>query len=118
MPPRPQCTIRPGLPAEGARSDDAARQAYIDLLALAPDHAGALNNLGTLLYETGYVSAARTAYAEAVARHPDDPIGRVNLRDLSLAGGQVDEARLQFEVGIALFSRPWRSPSRTCLLSR
>ncbi len=50
-----------------------ARQAYLDLLARAPDHAGALNNLGTLLLDTGYRSAARTAYTQAVATHPRRP---------------------------------------------
>jgi hypothetical protein len=74
-----------------------ARQAYLDLLAIAPDHAGALNNLGTLLFRTGYVTAARTAYREAVAQHPADPVGRVNLGNLLLEVQELDEARHHFE---------------------
>ncbi len=81
---------------------DAARQAYLELLAQAPDHAGALNNLGTLLFETGFRSAARTAYGQAVAVHPDDATGRVNLGNLLLAEGQYDEARQQFERALAV----------------
>lgn len=74
-----------------------ARQAYLDLLARDPGHAGALNNLGTLLLDTGYRSAARTAYTQAVAIHPDDPVGHVNLGNLLLAEGLSDEARSHFE---------------------
>ena len=74
-----------------------ARQTYLDLLARAPDHAGALNNLGTLLLDTGYRTAARTAYTQAVTAHPDDPIGHVNLGNLLLAEGLNDEARGHFE---------------------
>ena len=53
-----------------------ARDAYLDVLSREPSHRVALNNLGTLLYETGYRTAARTAYAEAVAqasRRSDEP---------------------------------------------
>jgi len=79
-----------------------ARQAYLDLLAIAPDHAGALNNLGTLLFNTGFVTAARTAYAEAVARHPTDPVGRVNLGNLHLEAQDFAAARVQFEAALAV----------------
>jgi aromatic-L-amino-acid decarboxylase len=72
---------RAGLLAELGRSLE-ARNAYIDVLAREPAHRLALNNLGTLLYATGYRTAARTAYAEAVARHPDDPMGHVNLGNI------------------------------------
>jgi hypothetical protein len=85
---------------QGGRADE-ARAAFLALLALAPDHVGALNNLGTLLYETGYRSAARTAYAEAVARHPDDPVGRVNLGNLLLGAGEFAAAHAEFEAALA-----------------
>lgn len=84
---------------QGGRTDE-ARAALIALLAVAPDHAGALNNLGTLLYETGYRTAARTAYAEAVARHPDDPVGRINLGNLLLDAGDFVAARAEFEAAL------------------
>src|ERR1700722_222063 len=56
-----------------------AKQAYLDILARDPAHFGALNNLGVLLYSTGFRTAARTVYAETVARHPGNPKGHVNF---------------------------------------
>src|SRR5450432_2947334 len=58
--------------------DEEAKRAYLELLALAPGHFGALNNLGALLFATGYRTAARTCYAEATTRHPNNPTGHVN----------------------------------------
>ena len=77
-----------------------ARQAFLDLLAIAPDHAGALNNLGTLLYRTGFTTAARTAYREAIARHPSDPVGHVNLGNLLLEVGDTSDAQIEFEAAL------------------
>jgi hypothetical protein len=80
-----------------------ARAAYLELLAREPAHAGSLNNLGTLLHETGYRTAARTAYAEAVARHPDDPMGHVNLANVLAENGDLEEAREHFETALRLY---------------
>jgi glutamate/tyrosine decarboxylase-like PLP-dependent enzyme/glutathione synthase/RimK-type ligase-like ATP-grasp enzyme len=77
-----------------------ARDAYLDLLAREPSHRLALNNLGTLLYATGYRTAARTAYAEAVARHPDDPMSRVNLGNILYEAGEFESAREHFEAAL------------------
>jgi tetratricopeptide (TPR) repeat protein len=90
---------RAGLLAELGRSLE-ARNAYIDVLTREAAHRLALNNLGTLLYSTGYRSAARTAYAEAVARHPGDPMGRVNLGNLLHENGEHRAAREQFEAAL------------------
>ena len=90
---------RAGLLAELGRSLE-ARNAYIDVLARDPGHRLALNNLGTLLYATGYRTAARTAYSEAVARHPDDPMGRVNLGNLLHEVGEDAAAREHFEAAL------------------
>ena len=92
---------RAGLLAELGRTME-ARNAYIDLLARDPAHRLALNNLGTLLYATGYRSAARTAYAEAVARHPDDPMGHVNLGNILHEIGEDAAARQHFEAALRL----------------
>jgi glutamate/tyrosine decarboxylase-like PLP-dependent enzyme/Tfp pilus assembly protein PilF len=94
---------RAGLLAELGRSLE-ARNAYIDLLARDPGHRLALNNLGTLLYGTGYRTAARTAYAEAVARHPDDPMGHVNLGNILHEIGEHAAAREHFEEALRLDS--------------
>lgn len=79
-----------------------AKQAYLALLAREPTHFGALNNLGTLLYETGYRTAARTAYAEAVKHHSDNPMGHVNLANLLLAAGEPEAARHHYETALRL----------------
>ena len=90
---------RAGLLAEMGRALE-ARNAYIDVLTRDPAHRLALNNLGTLLYGTGYRSAARTAYAEAVARHPGDPMGHVNLGNILYEVGEFPAAREHFETAL------------------
>jgi Tetratricopeptide repeat len=69
-----------------------ARQAYLDVLARAPDHFGALNDFGVMLSASGFRSAARTLYLRAVARHPDNPKGHVNLANLLLREGKLAAA--------------------------
>jgi hypothetical protein len=81
---------------------EAAKEAYIAILRLQPDHAGTLNNLGSLLYATGYRSAARTTFAEAAARHPDDPMGHVNLANLLLEEADYPRARQHYEAALRL----------------
>jgi len=77
-----------------------ARDAYLEVLARAPSHRLALNNLGTLLYEAGYRTAARTAYAEAVARHPGDPMSHVNLGNVLYESSEFLSAREHFETAL------------------
>jgi glutathione synthase/RimK-type ligase-like ATP-grasp enzyme len=74
-----------------------ARDAYLEVLAREPSHRLALNNLGTLLYETGYRTAARTAYTEAVGRHPGDAMSRVNLGNALREIGEIEPARAHYE---------------------
>ena len=80
---------------------DAAREAYLWVLAIDHGHEGALNNLGALLHDTGYRSAARTTYQQAVSLYPDRSMGRINLGNLLRAEGALDEARAQFEAVLA-----------------
>jgi hypothetical protein len=93
--------LRAGLLVQIGRAD-AARDAYLAVLALDPAHFGALNDLGTLLHASDFRAAARLAYAEAVRHHPDNPIGRINLANALLAQGERDEARLHYEAALAL----------------
>jgi glutamate/tyrosine decarboxylase-like PLP-dependent enzyme len=79
-----------------------SRNAYLEVLARQPSHRDALNNLGTLLYGTGYRTAARTAYAQAVTRHPDDPISHVNLANVLRENGEVAAAREHYETALRL----------------
>jgi hypothetical protein len=81
--------------------NDAARAAYLAILAQTPDHAGTLNNLGALLCRTGYRSAGRTAFAQATACHPGQAAGHVNLANLLREDGALDQARLHYEAALA-----------------
>jgi hypothetical protein len=79
-----------------------AKQAYLDVLTRCPAHVGALNNLGTLLYFTGYRTAARSAYTEAIRQHPDQPMAHVNLGNLFLEAGELAAARAHYEAALAI----------------
>jgi tetratricopeptide (TPR) repeat protein len=79
-----------------------AKQAYLDVLTRSPAHVGALNNLGTLLYFTGYRTAARSAYTEAIRRHPNQPMAHVNLGNLFLEAGELAAAREHYEAALCI----------------
>jgi len=80
-----------GFAARG--DDDAARQAYVDVLRLDQTHFAALNELGTLAYAGGYRSAARTAWRQAVLHHPNNPMARINLANLLAEDGDSATAQ-------------------------
>src|SRR5580704_11655639 len=86
---------------ELGRNED-AKLAYLDVLTRCPGHVGALNNLGTLLYLTGYRTAARSAYTEAIRQHPDQPMAHVNLGNLFLEAGELAAAREHYEAALAI----------------
>lgn len=92
---------RASLLREAGRIDDAKRD-YLELLARAPTHFGALNDFGTMLLATGYRDAARTVFAQAVRHHPDHPNGHVNLANLLLALGELAPAQQHFEDALRL----------------
>lgn len=77
-----------------------ARNAYIEILGRAPSDRTALNDLGALLYATGYRTAARTAYREAVARHPQDAASHCNLANVLHQGGEFEAARQHYETAL------------------
>ncbi len=79
-----------------------AQANYLELLKAEPQHLGAWNNLGTLLFETGYVSAAETAYTAATTYHPDDLAARINLGNVLLHKNALDAARNQFTAALRL----------------
>lgn len=81
---------------------DAAKSAYLELLKIAPDHFGALNNLGALLADMGFRTAARTAYARAVACHPGNPTGHANLANALRNDGDLAAAREHAERALRL----------------
>ena len=99
---------RPAEALERARTlarqgqDEAAKQAYIDVLRQDPRDFSALNELATLAWSGGFRSAARTAYTQAVAHHPDNVVARVNLGNLLREEQDVAGARAQYEAALAL----------------
>ncbi|MBV8536697.1 MAG: tetratricopeptide repeat protein [Alphaproteobacteria bacterium] len=90
---------RAGLLAALGR-DEEARAEYIEVLRRDGAHFGALNDLGNLLFRTGFRTAARTVYSEAVARHPGNPVARVNLGNLLLDAGLFETARAEYEAAL------------------
>ncbi len=85
-----------------AGDDDAAKQAYVDVLRIDETDFAALNEIGALACASGHRAAARTAYAQAVQYHGDNPVGRVNLGNLLLEDGEVAAARVQIEAALAI----------------
>ena len=79
-----------------------AKQEYLDVVRRTPGHLGALNDLGTMLYEAGYCGAARIAYAEAVRHHPDSATAHVNLANLLLAACNQVAAQAHYELALGI----------------
>jgi glutathione synthase/RimK-type ligase-like ATP-grasp enzyme len=82
--------------------DNEAKLAYLDLLEIDSTHLSALNNLGTLLFNTGYRSAARTAYRQAVAHHPNSTMSRVNLANALYDNNELYQAREHYEAALRI----------------
>ncbi len=79
-----------------------ARDAYLGVLARDPTHAGALANLGALLFAAGYTSAARIVFTQAVAAHPGDPAPHVQLANLLRQADSPQAARAAYEAALRL----------------
>ena len=90
--------------------DDAAKQAYVDVLCIDATDFAALNELGALAYASGYRAAARTAYGQAVQFTP-----AIRLAASISAICCLRTARLPprgpFEAALVCQSRFSRSPS-------
>jgi hypothetical protein len=82
--------------------DEAAKDAYLAILRHDPTHFSALNELGTLAYSGGFLSAARSAYLQAVRHHPGNKIARVNLANLLRDEQDVAGARIHYEAALAI----------------
>ncbi len=78
-----------------------ARECYLELLRQHPEHAGAWHNLGTLLFDTGYMAAAQTAYTAAITHQPAHLISRVNLGQVMLYRDDLSGAEARFREVLA-----------------
>ena len=83
--------------------DDAARAALDAALAIDPEHAAALNQLGMLLRRNGNFLEAEAAYMKAVTVSPDYALAHYNLGVLNeLYLQRLDVALHHFETYQAL----------------
>ena len=89
---------------EAMRHNDAAARVSLDAaLALNPEYAAALNQLGQLLRRNGDFSAAEAAYMKAVTVRPDYALAHYNLGVLyELYLQRLDDALTHFEAYQAL----------------
>jgi tetratricopeptide (TPR) repeat protein/glutathione synthase/RimK-type ligase-like ATP-grasp enzyme len=94
---------RAGLLTALERTDE-ARAAYLAVISADPTHFAALNNFGSLLYQTDFRTAAHTVFAQAVLHHPDNPIGHVNLANTLMYAGELEAARGHLEKALKLDS--------------
>ncbi len=88
--------------AASNRSEDVeeAKSIFLEIIKAEPTHLGAWNNLGRLLFETGYTSAAHTAYTAAVTYHPYEAIAHVNLGNVMLDMGDLSGAEKHFKIAL------------------
>ena len=73
---------------------DEAMAAYVDLLTRQPTHFGGLTNLGSLLFERGYIAQARPYITAAAKLHPGDPVALVNFAQLQASGDDDFDAAI------------------------
>jgi glutathione synthase/RimK-type ligase-like ATP-grasp enzyme len=81
---------------------DAARHGYVAVLQRDPNHFGALNDLGMLLYKAGLLKESLTCYETAVTKHPENAIGHANYAFMLLRGGDAVKAREHYEAALRI----------------
>jgi Flp pilus assembly protein TadD len=91
------------LLAGSSRNEDReeAKALFLEIIQAEPSHLQALNDLGILLFQTGYVSAAHTVYAALVAHHPDEVTAHVNFGHVLLYLDNLPLAQTHFHVALS-----------------
>ncbi len=79
-----------------------AMEAYQRVLQLNPSAAGALVNLGTILYRQRKFAEAETYYRKAIEVDPTYPLAQFNLGNLYDEQGRVDEAVEHYRRALSL----------------
>src|SRR5271167_3016457 len=82
--------------------DEAAKQAYLEILRRDPTNFSALNELGTLALAGGFRSAARTAYLQAIQHHPGNKVAHVNLANVLREDNDFSQAKLHYQAALAI----------------
>lgn len=80
----------------------AAARLWDQVLALAPDHAGALNHLGAQALAGGDVATAAALLARAVAGQPRTALAHANLARVRLAQGDTAAALAELDKALKL----------------
>ena len=75
---------------------------FREVLRLLPDHASALNNLGTAIWRQGRVHEAEECYRRALVHDPNDFAILNNLGNVLWEQGRLDEAVRWFRPAVAL----------------
>jgi tetratricopeptide (TPR) repeat protein len=83
------------------RAEDALRKA----LALSPQSAESLGNLGIVLSEQGKTEEAWKAFSESLRLNPKDPDAHLNMATSLLQQGRIEEALTQYRAVLALKPR-------------
>ena len=77
-----------------------AKTIFLDVLRNAPTDVRAWNDLGNLLFATGYASAAHTAYSAAITYHPRETTAHVNLANVLLHMDDLPAAEKHFAIAL------------------
>jgi len=93
----PQLRYERACALDGLGRVSEAMPAYRDVLLVAPEHFGALTNLGTLFVEQDRPEGAQVCFEAALAAQPGDPLAHLNLALLHARLGADDAARAAYE---------------------
>jgi predicted O-linked N-acetylglucosamine transferase (SPINDLY family) len=94
--------LRIALTHQRAGRLDLAQEVYRRILAVEPDQADALNNLGTLLRLQGELRAAELCYRRALQARPDFAEAYNNLANVLQTLGELDAATAAYRQALAL----------------
>ena len=98
----PKAMFAEALRLQRSGNAQAALEIYAKLLAVAPDHADTLNNLGVLLTNTGETEAAIAACQRAIAAQPDLARAHNNLGVAYRKSGDIVAAMSAFSKALDL----------------
>ncbi len=87
---------------EAGAPPEQAVEAYQKAIELNPNAAGALVNLGTILYHSRKLSEAEARYRAAIAADPKYPLAHFNLANLCDELGDAAGARQHYESALRL----------------
>lgn len=87
------------LAAKGNDAD--ARQLYLDVLRVRPNHLAALIEFAVLASSGGYRQAAHTAYLRAIEIAPDHPVAQVGLGNLLAEDADHVGAEIHYRAALA-----------------